>query len=99
NHLTAEEEASLDFSSNNEEVDDSDGWVMDAPKGNDDFDTWEEDTSPGIEIQAQAHEPSDALSSELEGWGVNVPDPIGVKAKEPIEIPPVIESNQTAHGY
>lgn len=99
NHLSAEEEASLDFSSSNEEVDETDGWVMDAPKGNDDFDTWEEDTSPGIEIQAQTLGPSDALSSELEGWGVNVPDPIGVKAKEPIEIPPVIASKQGAQGY
>ncbi|MBH48410.1 MAG: hypothetical protein CME71_09610 [Halobacteriovorax sp.] len=90
--LSLEEEKSLDFSDETTTIDDSEGWVMDSPQpssndtefDDDSSDTWDEETSPGLSIE------DNALSSELEGWGVSVPDPIGASPVAAQEIPPVI---------
>tara|TARA_R110000868_G_scaffold164359_3_gene396860 strand:+ start:6814 stop:8133 length:1320 start_codon:yes stop_codon:yes gene_type:complete len=92
--LSFEEEKSLDFSDENDSIDDSEGWVMDSPQPSEiesedaQTDNWDEETSPGISIE------ENPLSSELEGWGVSVPDPIGVSPASPQEIPPIINSSE-----
>ncbi len=87
---------------NTDSQDDSDEWVMDSPSVNQDdsdddsssdSDTWEEDTAPSISLDSlNETSDSDPLSSELEGWGVSIPDPIGAKDTKDKKVPPVIDS-------
>lgn len=89
--LSEAEEASLDF-----ESDIGEEWVMDAPQNNEEneSDTWDEDTSPGFSVNEQIN--SNDLESELEGWGVSVPDPIGAHPQTDVDMLPVIEESDSS---
>lgn len=97
--LSEAEEASLEFEESSS--DEADEWVMDNAQAEQESeleaeetietDTWDEETNPGMSFETST-DSEDALSSELEGWGVSVPEPIG--ANPAPEIPPVIEGKE-----
>lgn len=94
--LSEAEEASLDFEEGTS--DEADEWVMDNAQTeqeveaqNVEADTWDEETNPGISLDSVT-EVDNALSNELEGWGVSVPEPIGAGPSP--KIPPVIEGKE-----
>lgn len=101
--LSSAEEESLAFSESDQNVaDDSDGWTMDSPSiqendfdpSLDSSDTWDEDTSPGISVDQVELQNDNALSDELEGWGVSIPEPIGATEPAHRQIPPIIDGNE-----
>ncbi len=86
-------------SEDNQEEVDTDEWVMDSPSVNheesDDSssDTWEEDTAPSISLNTLSETKNEnQLSSELEGWGVSIPEPIGATKDHEKKVPPIINS-------
>lgn len=101
--LSSAEEESLAFSKSDQNVaDDSDGWTMDSPSMQendfdpilDSSDTWDEDTSPGINVDQDELQSDNALSDELEGWGVSIPGPIGATEPAHRQIPPIIDGDE-----